>query len=107
MCFGRAAILGDAAFVARPHVGAGVTKAAADAMALVAALKSGVDIEMALQEFEHARISVGHRIIQRARHLGAYLQSQLRTEEERMFAERYRSPDAVLRETAVMDFLNE
>ncbi|HEY6993490.1 MAG TPA: FAD-dependent monooxygenase, partial [Xanthobacteraceae bacterium] len=29
--FGRVALLGDAAFVARPHVGAGVTKAALDA----------------------------------------------------------------------------
>ena len=27
MAFGRVAIIGDAAFVARPHVGAGVSKA--------------------------------------------------------------------------------
>ena len=33
MAFGRVALLGDAAFVARPHVGAGVTKAALDAAA--------------------------------------------------------------------------
>src|SRR5262249_59899679 len=39
MAFGRVAILGDAAFVARPHVAAGVAKAADDAMALVEALK--------------------------------------------------------------------
>src|SRR5262244_4657261 len=32
--FGRVALLGDAAFVARPHVGAGVTKAALDAASL-------------------------------------------------------------------------
>src|SRR5262249_58334412 len=38
MAFGRVAILGDAAFVARPHVAAGVSKAAADAIALAAAL---------------------------------------------------------------------
>ena len=31
MAFGRVAIVGDAAFVARPHVGAGVSKAADDA----------------------------------------------------------------------------
>ena len=30
IAFGRVAIVGDAAFVARPHVGAGVTKAAID-----------------------------------------------------------------------------
>ena len=34
MAFGRVAILGDAAFVARPHVGAGVAKAAEDALTL-------------------------------------------------------------------------
>lgn len=39
----RVAILGDAAFVARPHVGMGVTKAAADAQALVAALRAHPD----------------------------------------------------------------
>ena len=38
MAFGRVAILGDAAFVARPHVGAGVAKAAEDALALADAL---------------------------------------------------------------------
>ena len=41
MAFGRVAIIGDAAFVARPHVAAGVAKAADDAAALVAALRGG------------------------------------------------------------------
>ena len=39
MAFGRVAIIGDAAFVARPHVGAGVSKAADDAAALADALR--------------------------------------------------------------------
>ncbi len=34
MAFGRVAVIGDAAFVARPHVAAGVSKAADDAAAL-------------------------------------------------------------------------
>src|SRR5262245_10524964 len=38
IAFGRVALLGDAAFVARPHVGAGVTKAALDAASLAAAV---------------------------------------------------------------------
>jgi 2-polyprenyl-6-methoxyphenol hydroxylase-like FAD-dependent oxidoreductase len=38
MAFGRAAILGDAAFVARPHVAAGVSKAADVAAAILNAL---------------------------------------------------------------------
>src|SRR5262249_46232458 len=41
MAFGRVAIIGDAAFVARPHVAAGVAKAADDAAALAAALEAG------------------------------------------------------------------
>ncbi len=36
LSFGRVAIIGDAAFVARPHVAAGVSKAADDAAALAA-----------------------------------------------------------------------
>ena len=37
---GRVALLGDAAFVARPHVGMGVTKAMQDSVALEAALRA-------------------------------------------------------------------
>ncbi len=36
MAFGRVALVGDAAFVIRPHVGGGVVKAAEDAAALAA-----------------------------------------------------------------------
>jgi 2-polyprenyl-6-methoxyphenol hydroxylase-like FAD-dependent oxidoreductase len=104
MAFGRVAILGDAAFVARPHVGAGVAKAAGDALALAEALDTNDDVEDALRTFESARLSVGERIIARARHLGAYVQADLKTEAERAYAERHRSPEAVLAETAVMDF---
>jgi 2-polyprenyl-6-methoxyphenol hydroxylase-like FAD-dependent oxidoreductase len=105
MAFGRVAILGDAAFVARPHVAAGVSKAADDAMALVRALQESGDVEAALQRFEAARLPVGRRIIQRARHLGAYLQALKETDEERAHSARYSIPEAVLAETAVLDFL--
>jgi 2-polyprenyl-6-methoxyphenol hydroxylase-like FAD-dependent oxidoreductase len=105
MAFGRAAIMGDAAFVARPHVAAGVAKAADDAMALVEALDDHDDVEEALRQFEAARLAVGRRIIQRARHLGAYLQALKETAEERAHSERYSIPEAVLAETAVLDFL--
>ena len=44
MAFGRVAIVGDAAFVARPHVAAGVSKAADDAAALAAALQAESDV---------------------------------------------------------------
>ena len=96
-------IIGDAAFVARPHVAAGVSKAADDAATLAAALESD-DIEDALQRFEADRLPENNRIIERARHLGAYLQaSQSAQERERSL--RHGIPEAVLAETAVLDFL--
>jgi 2-polyprenyl-6-methoxyphenol hydroxylase-like FAD-dependent oxidoreductase len=103
MAFGRVAIIGDAAFVARPHVAAGVAKAADDAAALAQALDSA-EVAPALKRFEAARLPVGRRIIERARHLGAYLQAT-QTAEERARSQRHSIPEAVLAETAVLDFL--
>ena len=105
MAFGRVAILGDAAFVARPHVGAGVAKAADDAHALAAALNACGDVEEALRQFDAARLPIGRRIIKHARHLGAFLQAERRTAEERARSEQHGIPQAVLAETAVLDFL--
>ena len=53
MAFGRVAIIGDAAFVARPHVGAGVSKACDDALALADALAPD-DVEPALRALRGA-----------------------------------------------------
>jgi 2-polyprenyl-6-methoxyphenol hydroxylase-like FAD-dependent oxidoreductase len=108
MVLGRRAVLvGDAAFVARPHVGAGVTKAAADAWALVDALEEEASTEDALRRFEAQRLSVGRAIVARARHLGAYMQAQINSDEEKRAAERHRSPKAVMIETASMAFLEK
>lgn len=104
MAFGRVAILGDAAFVARPHVAAGVSKAADDAAALVAALAAEPDVPAALKRFEAARLPENYRIIERARHLGAYLQAT-RTQEEQARAGMHSTDAAVIAETAVLDFL--
>jgi 2-polyprenyl-6-methoxyphenol hydroxylase-like FAD-dependent oxidoreductase len=103
MAFGRVAIVGDAAFVARPHVAAGVAKAADDAAVLVEALAHD-EVAPALRRFEAKRLPVGRRIIERARHLGAYLQAT-QTVEERARSQRHSIPEAVLAETAVLDFL--
>jgi 2-polyprenyl-6-methoxyphenol hydroxylase-like FAD-dependent oxidoreductase len=104
MAFGRVAIIGDAAFVARPHVAAGVSKAVDDASALAQALQ-GAEVEPALKRFEAQRLPVGRRIIERARHLGAYLQAT-RTREEQARSDRHSNAEAVIRETAVLDFLD-
>jgi 2-polyprenyl-6-methoxyphenol hydroxylase-like FAD-dependent oxidoreductase len=104
MAFGRVAIMGDAAFVARPHVAAGVSKAADDAAALVQALSAETDVPQALKRYEAGRLSENYRIIERARHLGAYLQAT-RTQEEQARAGRHSTDEAVIAETAVLDFL--
>lgn len=104
MAFGRVAIIGDAAFVARPHVAAGVSKAADDAAALAEALTAEGDAARSLARFEAARLNENFRIIERARHLGAFLQAT-RTEAEQARAGRHSTDEAVLAETAVLGFL--
>ena len=104
MAFGRVAIAGDAAFVARPHVAAGVSKAADDAAALADTLTAEPDVPSALKRFEAARLPENARIIERARHLGAYLQAT-QTQEEKARAGMHSTDGAVIAETAVLDFL--
>jgi 2-polyprenyl-6-methoxyphenol hydroxylase-like FAD-dependent oxidoreductase len=71
LVFGRVVIMGDAAFVARPHVGAGVTKAALDAACLADALRDHESIEAALAHYGAMRKAAGDWIISRAREFGA------------------------------------
>src|SRR5262249_57581285 len=100
---GGGGVRGDAADVAGPHVAAGVSKAADDAASLAAAL-DGQDIEAGLRRFEMERLPENKKIIERARHLGAYLQAT-QTAVERARSARHSIPQAVLAETAVLDFL--
>jgi 2-polyprenyl-6-methoxyphenol hydroxylase-like FAD-dependent oxidoreductase len=104
LAFGRVAIIGDAAFVARPHVAAGVYKTADDAAALAEALDAE-DVEAAMRRFEAQRLPDNKKIIERARHLGAYLQAT-QTADERVRSARHSIPQAVLAETGVLDFLH-
>ena len=71
LVFGRAVIMGDAAFVARPHVGAGVTKAALDAACLADALVEHDGIDAALVHYGRVRKAAGDWIIERSREFGA------------------------------------
>ncbi|NKK56266.1 FAD-dependent monooxygenase [Rhizobium leguminosarum] len=69
---GRSIVLiGDAAFVARPHTAMGVSKAAGDVMALSNCLASAIDLPTALQRFDADRIVVGREIVAYGRQLGA------------------------------------
>ena len=105
MAFGRVALVGDAAFVIRPHVGGGIAKAAADAAALCAALEAHASIPAALAAFARERIPVGRKFVAQARRLGSYLTYRFGSEAERLKAARHADPDRVLAETALLDFL--
>jgi 2-polyprenyl-6-methoxyphenol hydroxylase-like FAD-dependent oxidoreductase len=105
LAFGRVTMIGDASYVARPHCGAGVTKAADDAVALIDALSTSSTVAEALQRYEALRVPFGCHVVGYARQLGAYLQAQLKTQEERDAAERHFSPEAVLRDTATVGFM--
>ncbi|MFC5496250.1 FAD-dependent monooxygenase [Caenimonas terrae] len=72
---GAVALLGDAAFVARPHVGMGVTKAMQDALALDQAVRAHGATPQALQAYASVRQPAGQQVVQRARRLGAYMQA--------------------------------
>jgi 2-polyprenyl-6-methoxyphenol hydroxylase-like FAD-dependent oxidoreductase len=99
LVIGRAVLLGDAAFVARPHVATGVTKAALDAQSLADALATETDdLASALARYEHERLAAGSRIVAHGRHLGAYLEAQLKPREERHGAELEQRPEVVLHE---------
>ena len=99
IAFARTVLLGDAAFVSRPHVGTGVTKAALDAQCLADALQSaGNDIDTALLRYDRERRRFGQWLVARGRYLGGYLEAQLKPRRERTAAELDRRPEIVMRE---------
>jgi 2,6-dihydroxypyridine 3-monooxygenase len=71
MAFGRVALIGDAAFAARPHAAAGTAKAAADAWSLAEALQAQPDVPRALAAWEPGRLALGDDLIRRVSEMGA------------------------------------
>jgi 2-polyprenyl-6-methoxyphenol hydroxylase-like FAD-dependent oxidoreductase len=92
LAFARVALLGDAAFVARPHVGMGVTKAADDAAALAECIQAHGATPLALQHYQTKRQAIGKALVQRGRLLGAGLASGHTAQ---------RSAQAVMQQTAI------
>jgi 2-polyprenyl-6-methoxyphenol hydroxylase-like FAD-dependent oxidoreductase len=102
LVFGRVVIIGDAAFVARPHVAMGVPKGAGDALALLEAIKlAGRDYLSGLERFETQSLHNDRAIVARGRYLGSYMEAQLKSEEERQRAEQLRVPERVMMEMGV------
>jgi 2-polyprenyl-6-methoxyphenol hydroxylase-like FAD-dependent oxidoreductase len=100
-------ILGDAAFVARPHVVAGVTKATLDAQCLADSLAAaGNDVDTALAHYDTERRQFGRSLVARARHLGAYLEAnQTHNEEERHHLTR--EPESFMRDYGADELLRD
>ena len=73
MAFGRVALLGDAASVARPHVGMGVTKAAQDACELADCIRKYGATPESLQAYSAIRVPASCVVVERGRELGAGL----------------------------------
>ncbi len=64
MVFGRVCLLGDAAFVVRPHTAAAAAKAAADAASLARALRSSApDMSRGLELWEQQQLVAGRELV--------------------------------------------
>lgn len=97
---GRVALSGDAACVARPHVGMGVTKAALDALALADALASA-PLPQALADYSATRVPAARRAHGRAQRLGTYIFSKP-PRGQNADGRNNANLDTIMRETAVV-----
>jgi 2,6-dihydroxypyridine 3-monooxygenase len=71
MAFGRACLVGDAAFAVRPHAAAGTAKAAADGWALAEELTAaGGNVAAALAAWERRQLALGRQLLARCREVG-------------------------------------
>jgi 2-polyprenyl-6-methoxyphenol hydroxylase-like FAD-dependent oxidoreductase len=77
LAFGRVALIGDAGFVARPHVGIGVLKAAQDAAALAQGLKQSDRVPDALKRYESERLKPNVDAVAFGRYLGSFIERGL------------------------------
>ena len=97
----RVCLLGDAAFVARPHVGMGVTKAALDALCLRRSIEMHSEsLETALARYDRLRGEFGRRSVARARRLGAYIEARARPERGWTEQQLDQRPERLMREVA-------
>ena len=108
LTFGRVALMGDAAFVARPHTAGGVSKAALDADCLADSLaQSDGDIAAALDRYERERLAFGKRLVGHSRYLGAYLEGWTKPPDQRRGDERERDPARIIRDYGAPGMLRD
>ncbi len=106
LAFGRVALIGDAAALARPHIGMGVSKAASDAVVLSECLADpNIPVAEALARFNAIRLPISERTVRRGRDLGAYMLPHTRTDEADISWEQLHSIRGILTHTASSAFL--
>jgi 2-polyprenyl-6-methoxyphenol hydroxylase-like FAD-dependent oxidoreductase len=77
IAFGHVALIGDAGFVCRPHVGVGVLKAAQDAAALARSLDECASVPRALQRYQRQRLQPNIDAVEFGRYLGSFIERGL------------------------------
>ncbi|MBU3619434.1 FAD binding domain-containing protein [Polynucleobacter sp. JS-Fieb-80-E5] len=98
--FGRIALMGDAAFVGRPHVGMGVTKAGDEAIVIAKHIAAHGATPAALSAYSEERLKLGQQVVARAQYLGRYMQAQ-GSKGNRDNEKLKRNADTVMAETAI------
>jgi 2-polyprenyl-6-methoxyphenol hydroxylase-like FAD-dependent oxidoreductase len=104
---GRVALIGDAAAVARPHVGMGIAKAGTDAEVLADSLASYPDLREGLGRFERERLPIAGKAVAQGRRLGEYMLDHASPENganDARWREFHRIP-GILKHTASSAFL--
>ena len=99
MRLGRVALIGDAAFTARPHVGLGVSKAAEDGTSLALAL-GDANQDAAVQRWEKARLRFGRAAMRWGQELGSYIETPRPDPVQRAQAAFHRRADVLMVQTA-------
>jgi 2-polyprenyl-6-methoxyphenol hydroxylase-like FAD-dependent oxidoreductase len=109
LVFGRVVLLGDAAFVARPHVVAGTTKAALDAQCLADSLAAaGNNVETGLAHYDTECRQFGRSLVARARYLGAHLEAhQTQNDEERRQTHLTRDPVSFMQDYGAEELIDK
>jgi 2-polyprenyl-6-methoxyphenol hydroxylase-like FAD-dependent oxidoreductase len=77
IAIGHVALIGDAGFVCRPHVGVGVLKAAQDAAALARSLNECASVPQALQLYQRQRLQPNIDAVEFGRYLGSFIERGL------------------------------
>ena len=76
-CENRIALIGDAAYVLRPHVASGAVKALQDALALFEAVSQGDDIYHSLEAWNNAQIDKAKSLFELGRLIGKQMVTEV------------------------------